>query len=212
MPDNNRFYICEHCGNLINLVHDAGVPIMCCGKKMTKLEPGTTEASEEKHVPVISVSDNLVSVAIGEVEHPMTAAHSILWVFLQTDRGAQRKALHVGDAPVVTFALCAGEKPIAAYAYCNLHGLWKAEYEEPVICPLSPVNTESAENYTVCKCNNVSYFDILDAIHSSQELETLLDKFENVKNTTKCTTGCGGCYDKVIHIISDVMLGNGTQN
>ena len=98
--------------------------MMCCGRRMTKLEPGTVEASLEKHVPVVSVEGNTVKVTVGSVEHPMVAEHSIVWVYLQTDKGGQRKCLEVGKAPVVTFAL-AEEKPLAAYAYCNLHGLWK---------------------------------------------------------------------------------------
>ncbi len=123
---NQKFYICEHCGNMIGMIHDAGVPMMCCGKKMTRLEPGTVEASHEKHIPVVKVEGNVVNVEIGSVEHPMIEAHSILWVYLQTDKGGQRKNLEVGKAPKVSFAL-AEEKPIAVYAYCNLHGLWKAD-------------------------------------------------------------------------------------
>ena len=203
---DNQFYICEHCGNLIGMVHDAGVPMMCCGKKMTKLVPNTVEASEEKHLPVVAVEGNTVTVSVGAVSHPMTEEHSILWVYLKTDRGGQRKCLSVGDAPAVTFAL-SNETPLAVYAYCNLHGLWMSEIVEEVICPLSPVDTKTKENYTVCLCNNVTYFDILDAVHSNGKLEALLDVFENVKNTTHCTTGCGGCYDKVMHIISEAMSG-----
>ena len=127
MCDNNKFYICEHCGNLIGMIHDAGVPMMCCGQKMTKLEPGVVEASHEKHIPVVSVDGNIVTVTIGSVEHPMLEEHHIEWVYLQTDKGGQRKCLEVGKPPVVTFAL-SDEKPIAAYEYCNLHGLWKAEF------------------------------------------------------------------------------------
>ena len=123
---NQKFYICEHCGNLIGMIHDAGVPMMCCGQKMKKLEPGVVEASHEKHIPVVKVDGNVVNVEIGSVEHPMIEAHSILWVYLQTDKGGQRKNLEVGKAPKVSFAL-ADEKPLAVYAYCNLHGLWKAE-------------------------------------------------------------------------------------
>ena len=202
----NKFYVCEHCGNLIGMIHDSGVPMMCCGKKMTRLEAGVVEASQEKHVPVITVDGNLVTVSVGEVEHPMIPEHSILWVYLKTDKGGQRKCLEVGKAPVVTFALT-DEKPLAAYAYCNLHGLWMAEYEEPLVCDLKPLDTETNENYVVCKCNNVSYFDILDAVHKYNNVSELLEVFENVKNTTKCSTGCGGCYDKVIAIISAEMSG-----
>lgn len=122
----NKFYVCEHCGNLIGMINDAGVPMMCCGQKMTKLEAGTVEASLEKHVPVVQVMDNVVNVKIGSVDHPMISEHSILWVYLQTDRGGQRKCLEVGSEPSVTFAL-SEEKPVAVYAYCNLHGLWKTE-------------------------------------------------------------------------------------
>ena len=122
----NRFYICEHCGNLVGLIHNAGVPIMCCGQKMTQLEPGTAEASTEKHIPVAVMEGNTVKVEVGAVPHPMTEEHSIQWVYLQTDKGGQRKCLKAGASPVVTFAL-ADEKPVAVYAYCNLHGLWMAD-------------------------------------------------------------------------------------
>ncbi len=122
----NRFFICEHCGNIVGMIHDAGVPMMCCGQKMTKLEPGTVEASVEKHLPVVTVEGNTVQVVVGSVAHPMTEEHSITWVYLQTDRGGQRKCLSADGAPEVTFAL-ADEKPLAVYAYCNLHGLWKTE-------------------------------------------------------------------------------------
>ena len=122
-----KFYICEHCGNIIAMVKSSGVPVVCCGQKMTKLEPGTVEASHEKHIPVATVKDNIVEVTVGEVAHPMIPEHSILWVYLKTDKGGQRKNLEVGKEPTVKFALC-DEKPIAVYAYCNLHGLWKKEF------------------------------------------------------------------------------------
>jgi superoxide reductase len=199
-----KFFVCEHCGNMIGMIHNAGVPMMCCGQKMTQLVPGTVEASHEKHIPVASVEGNLVRVDIGSVAHPMTEEHSILWVYLQTDKGGHRKNLAPGENPTVTFALH-DEKPLAVYAYCNLHGLWMAEIEEPKVCTLKPLDTKTKENYIVCQCNNVSYFDILDAIHAHSDVSELLNVFEEVKNTTKCSTGCGGCYDKVIAIISDIM-------
>ena len=126
MCENNRFFICEHCGNIVGMIHDAGVPLKCCGQNMTKLEPGTVEASHEKHIPVVSVNGNEVKVDVGSVKHPMSEEHSILWVYLQTDRGGQRKCLAVGSEPVVTFAL-SDEMTVAVYAYSNLHGLWKAD-------------------------------------------------------------------------------------
>ena len=126
MCNSNKFYVCEHCGNLIGMIHDAGVPMMCCGQKMTKLEPNTVEASGEKHIPVVNVRCSTVKVTVGSVEHPMEEAHRILWVYLETDKGGHRKCLEAGAEPTVSFSV-AGEKPIAVYAYCNLHGLWKAD-------------------------------------------------------------------------------------
>ena len=122
----NRFYICEKCGNIVGLVHDGGVPMMCCGQKMKKLEAGVTEASLEKHIPVVAVEGNTVRVSVGSVTHPMSEEHHIAWVYLQTNRGGQRKCLCTTGTPEVTFALC-DETPVAVYAYCNLHGLWMTE-------------------------------------------------------------------------------------
>ena len=121
-----KFYICEHCGNIVGMIHDSGVNPVCCGQKMTHLEAGVVEASREKHIPVVTVEGNTVKVAVGSVAHPMTEEHSIEWVYLQTTKGGQRKNLLPGEAPELTFAL-ADEEPVAVYAYCNLHGLWKAE-------------------------------------------------------------------------------------
>ena len=120
-----KFYICGHCGNIIAMVKNVGVPIMCCGQKMTELVPGTTDASQEKHVPAYTVDGRCVHVTVGEVEHPMTEEHFIEWVSLQTKQGNQRKVLKPGDAPQVCFALCEGDEVEAVYAYCNLHSLWK---------------------------------------------------------------------------------------
>ena len=124
--NETKFYICEKCGNLVGLIHESGAPLVCCGQKMKKLEAGAVEASHEKHIPVVTVEGNTVKAVVGSVLHPMSEEHNIAWVYLQTDRGGQRKNLAAGDAPVVTFSL-ADEKPLAVYAYCNLHGLWKAE-------------------------------------------------------------------------------------
>lgn len=121
-----KFYICRHCGNIIGMINDAGVPVMCCGQKMEALVPNTTEAAGEKHLPVVTVDGATVIVKVGEVAHPMTDEHYIQWVYIETENGGQRRALKPGDKPEVTF--CVGEdKPIAVYAYCNLHGLWRTE-------------------------------------------------------------------------------------
>ena len=124
MKNNNKFYICEHCGNIVGMIHDSGVNPVCCGQKMTKLEAGVTEASHEKHIPVVNVQNDTVKVSVGSVAHPMSEEHSILWVYLETDKGGHLKNLILGDSPEVIFAL-RDEKPISVYAYCNLHGLWK---------------------------------------------------------------------------------------
>ena len=121
-----KFYICEHCGNIIAIVKNTGVPVMCCGQKMTEIIPGTTDAAVEKHVPVYEIRDNIVSVTVGAAEHPMLPEHYIEWISLQTKAGNQRKVLQPGDAPKACFAICEGDEVEAVYAYCNLHSLWKA--------------------------------------------------------------------------------------
>ena len=121
-----KFYICERCGNIIGKIHDSGVPVVCCGQPMTQLVAGTVDASLEKHVPVVEVEGNLVTVIVGSTLHPMAEEHFIQWVALETEQGNQRKTLKPGQEPVVTFALTPGDKVVAAYEYCNLHGLWKA--------------------------------------------------------------------------------------
>lgn len=120
-----KFYLCEHCKNLIEKIDDKGVPVVCCGQPMKELVLNTTEASEEKHLPDIHAEEGVVTVQIGTVPHPMIQEHFIEWVQLETDKGIQRKRLKAGDEPVVTFYI-GDEKPIAAWAYCNIHGLWKA--------------------------------------------------------------------------------------
>jgi len=125
--ENNRFFICRHCGNLIGMIHSSGVPIICCGEPMEALEANTVDASLEKHVPAAAVEGDTVTVRIGAVDHPMIEAHYIQWVYLETENGGQRRKLYPGNEPKAVFAL-AGEKPVAVYAYCNLHSLWKYEF------------------------------------------------------------------------------------
>ena len=122
---NMKFYKCEHCGNIITKIEDKGVPVMCCGQKMTEIEPGTTDAAQEKHVPVVEQSGDVVKVKVGSVEHPMLEEHLIQWVCLETESGSQIKYLKPGMKPEAEFTLN-GDKLVAAYEYCNLHGLWKA--------------------------------------------------------------------------------------
>ena len=123
---NVKFYICPHCGNIVEMIHDAGVNPVCCGQKMDELVPGAVEASHEKHIPAVDVDGGILAVRVGSVEHPMAEEHWIEWVELVSDKGIQRKYLNPGEAPKVRFLLN-GEKPLAVYAYCNLHGLRKVE-------------------------------------------------------------------------------------
>lgn len=110
-----KVFKCSQCGNVIQMLHESGVPVMCCGKKMEEV------------------------------------------------------------------------------------------VDEVVVCDLKPLDVNAKENYVICKCNNVTYFDILDEVHKHSNIENLLDVFEDVKNTTHCSTGCGGCYEKVIDVISDAL-------
>lgn len=121
-----KFYRCETCGQIIAIVNKTAVPVMCCGKPMKEIIPGSVDASAEKHVPVYEVKDNIVTVCVGSAAHPMLDAHYIEWIAIQTKDGNQRKALKPGEEPKACFALMEGDEVEAVYAYCNLHGLWKA--------------------------------------------------------------------------------------
>ncbi len=123
---NVKFYVCPHCRNIAEMIYDTDIALYCCGDKMNEMVPNTVEASQEKHLPDVKVSGNIVEVNVGSVDHPMEQVHWIEWVQLVTDRGSQRKFLKPGGAPAVRFLLD-DEKPLAVYAYCNLHGLWKTE-------------------------------------------------------------------------------------
>jgi superoxide reductase len=123
---DTKFYVCKICGNIITYVHRSGVKVVCCGQEMTELVPNTVDASTEKHVPVVSVQGNKVHVKVGAVEHPMLAEHYIEWIVIQTKNGLQRKELHPGEKPEADFFLAPNDKFETAFAYCNLHGLWKA--------------------------------------------------------------------------------------
>jgi superoxide reductase len=124
---NQKFLICKHCGNIVAAVKESGVPIVCCGEKMSEIIPGEVEASREKHIPEFKVEGNKVYVTVGSVEHPMAPEHYIEWVSIQTKQGNQRKQLQPGQEPKVCFSICDCDEVEAVYAYCNLHGLWVAK-------------------------------------------------------------------------------------
>lgn len=119
-----KFLLCEQCGNLIE---EKGEITNCCGMPMKEIIPNTTDASQEKHVPVISVEGNLVTVKVGEVLHPMSEEHYIKWIYLETNKGLKKVELTPNDEPIATFDILASELVLNAYAYCNLHSLWAKE-------------------------------------------------------------------------------------
>ena len=124
MKRNQKFFVCKHCGNLIGFIDHKGASVICCGGKMAELVPNTVEASTEKHLPVVTVYKNSVKVQVGSVLHPMEEKHYVGFVYLETETGGQRKTIGTDRKPVVRFSLV-NDKPVAVYAYCNLHGLWK---------------------------------------------------------------------------------------
>lgn len=121
-----RFFICKHCGNIVTMLEQSGVPVVCCNENMTELVANTVDASHEKHVPVVTVEGKTVNVMVGSVIHPMTDAHHISFLALQTDKGLHIRYLKPTDEPCATFMLDENETIEEVYAYCNLHGLWKA--------------------------------------------------------------------------------------
>lgn len=120
-----KFYICKHCGNIIAMVRDCGVPVFCCGEKMQDITPGAVEASGEKHTPVYHVKGSTVTVSVGSVEHPMSPEHYIEWICLETKQGVQYRWLTPNAPPQASFSLCEGDEVEAVYAFCNQHSLWK---------------------------------------------------------------------------------------
>ena len=120
-----KFFRCSHCGNIITFLENKGVPVMCCGQKMDEIIPGSVDAAVEKHVPEIAVNGDTVTVSVGSVTHPMTEEHHIAWIVLETKNGFQKAELNPTGEPQAVFKT--DDEIIAAYAYCNLHGLWKKE-------------------------------------------------------------------------------------
>lgn len=122
-----KVFKCTKCNNMISYLNKDACDVKCCGEAMVELVPNTSDGAGEKHVPVITIDGNKVTVTVGSVEHPMTEAHLIQWIAIETEQGRQRKTLTAEDKPQAVFAIADGDKVIEAYEYCNLHGLWKAE-------------------------------------------------------------------------------------
>lgn len=122
MTERLQIYKCEICGNIIEVLHAGAGTLVCCGQPMKVLSENTTDASLEKHVPVVEKNGSTVVVKIGSVPHPMEEKHYIEWVQIVTEKGAFRKFLNPGDAPEATFEV--KEEIVKVREYCNLHSLW----------------------------------------------------------------------------------------
>ena len=95
--------------------------------ELEEIKANTTDAAQEKHVPVVTIKENLIEVSVGSVAHPMLEEHYITGIYIETKYGFQFKKLAPGDEPKAEFLLTDGDELIAAYEYCNLHGLWKKD-------------------------------------------------------------------------------------
>lgn len=121
-----RFLYCNSCGNLLITAIASGIIPYCCGDEMTLLKPNTHEGNKEKHIPVVTyTSRNSMKINVGSEPHPMTREHNIRFVYVETTVEGIIHYLAEDDPPEVT--ICFSGKPIAIYAYCNVHGLWKAD-------------------------------------------------------------------------------------
>lgn len=125
MANRLAVYKCSLCGNMVSMLHVGGGTLVCCGEEMNLLTENTTDAAKEKHVPSIEKTDSGYKVKVGEVSHPMEEKHYIEWIELITGDQTYLAFLKPGQAPEATFTVQADR--VTARAYCNLHGLWKAE-------------------------------------------------------------------------------------
>ncbi len=122
----SRLLISEDKKSVIMQISGGGAELVCNGKPMSYLKANTTDAAQEKHVPQVTVDGKKIVVKVGSVEHPMTEAHLIQWIYLQTKKGGQYVHLTASDKPEAEFIVADGDEPIAAYEFCNLHGLWRS--------------------------------------------------------------------------------------
>lgn len=115
-----KFYKCNECGKVLILNEE----VKKCN--WTELVAGEVEASVEKHKPVVKVNGKEVEVCVGSVVHPMSEEHHIAWVAMETKKGYQVRNLCHTCEPIVKMTVEEGDELVAVYAYCNLHGVWKA--------------------------------------------------------------------------------------
>lgn len=126
MTELNNIYKCNICGNIVHVVHAADGELVCCGKPMEKLPEQSADATTEKHVPIIEITDNGYLVKVGSVPHPMEAKHYIEWIELIADGISYRQYLKPGDKAETTFFCVKTTKKVSAREYCNVHGLWRS--------------------------------------------------------------------------------------
>lgn len=124
MTERLQVYVCEICGNIVEVIHDGVGELVCCNEPMKLMKENTVDAAKEKHVPVIEKTAEGIKVKVGSVPHPMEEKHYIEWIEVIVDGKAYRQFLSPGEAPEAVFCI-EGEK-ITAREYCNLHGLWKS--------------------------------------------------------------------------------------
>ncbi|WP_343210468.1 desulfoferrodoxin family protein [Anaerolentibacter hominis] len=122
------FLYCKECDTMVEVIYGTHIHRICdCGKPLEEMVPNTTEGAAEKHLPVVEHNGNEIKVNVGSVLHPMSEEHSISWVYLETELGCQRYHFTPDAEPIAVFSVVPGDKPVAVYAYCNLHGLWMTE-------------------------------------------------------------------------------------
>jgi len=125
MTERRQVYRCEICGNIVEVLHAGAGQLTCCNQTMKMLVENTTDAAQEKHVPVLERTSAGIEVKVGGVDHPMEAKHYIEWIEIISDGRTCRRYLEPGDNPKALFE-AAGDK-VTAREYCNLHGFWKNE-------------------------------------------------------------------------------------
>jgi superoxide reductase len=118
-----QVYRCELCGNMVEVLRAGAGTLTCCNQPMTRLQENTTDAAQEKHVPVIEKTAEGTTVKVGSVPHPMEEAHLIEWIEVIDGSTVQRTYLKPGASPEAVFTVTA--ENITAREFCNLHGLWK---------------------------------------------------------------------------------------
>lgn len=120
-----KFYTCKKCDSIYHFIKTPEETLQCCGEPLTELVPNSTDASLAKHIPVVEQYGNQVIIKVGAETHPMVKEHFIEWIVLETKEGYQLKNLHPFEAPMAEFFLSPNDEVLTAYAYCNIHKLWK---------------------------------------------------------------------------------------